>query len=268
VAGDGGRKDAELVEPIVTSWWQDEDDEEPPDAAAVTERIRARFDAQYPPGNLAGDLNRFVEADYFGIDRWQAAAALAEHDRFLPSGFKNPRVARCFGRLIARHGSVGAERILRTEIFPEALMLAFRGRAEAQHIRLGRRNVKDSAGVWRKFKPEILHIEGLFYRWLQKETFRHAGVLVADRMNDSPRKPREQLVDDEHELERFLAKAETPADVIRYLAPTRGRNPARDLVMFSMATAGQTCAEIGRALGMTAVAVRKQLSRSRRRAAR
>jgi hypothetical protein len=194
VAGDGGQKDAELVdEPIVISWWQDEDDDEPLTSAAVTQRIRARFDALYPPGNLAGDLTRFIEAAYFGCDPGEAAIALARHRRFLPTRLASPVAKGRIRRLIREQGG-SAERYLRDVLYPQALFEALRGRTQAQHIRLriGCRFgwLKDAAGRRLAFRPDELPGRSacgnaLFARWLRKEAVRHVERLLAEDLGEA-----------------------------------------------------------------------------------
>jgi hypothetical protein len=262
------------------------------DLEARLERYREWCDKFYRPGTLNGDFNRFLNAidevpvpHWLGgwepLDPWRAAKALARHRRFLSSGFKNPRVARCLGRLVSRHGRARVECILRTDIFPQALIFAARDTERRRRIKLGRRArtssgervgpryLRDAANRVGAFSPADLPVVAEFYDWLSLEAHRIAETLVADRVGESPRPCREQPVGDE--LERFLAAAGTPAtrEVSRYLAPTKGGDPDRDLRAFSMRAEGHTSAEIGQALGMKAATVRQRLSRmDRRRVAR
>ena len=252
------------------------------------EKLRKMHDENYRRGTLHGDYNRFLdelayaenEAEiraatmrlqpwrkrFRAPDVWTAATNLARHGQFLSSGFANPRVARCLGRLVSRFGKLRVEGILRTEIFPEALVFASQGNDQPRRIRLGRMYLKDAAGRAGAFAPENLPAVAEYYNWLRQEAHRLAEGLVTDRLDESPRRCREMPVG--NEVERFLFSSETTPgarEVSRYLAPTGGTKADRALFVFSLRDEGRTSAVIGQALGMTAAAVRQRLSRGDRR---
>jgi hypothetical protein len=185
---------AQKLAPIVISTWTDGDEGpfgEPLTAEAETARIRALFDAQYPPGNWIGDLTRLVEADYFGCDPWEAAIALALHRRFLPMRLASPRAKGGLRRLIREHGPDAAMDYVRGTLYPEALIRALKERTEPQDIRLRigphRKYLKDAGGRKVAFRPNELSDRSavgsaLFARWLRKQTIKHVERLLEDEI--------------------------------------------------------------------------------------
>jgi hypothetical protein len=251
------------------------------DRDAWLERYRELRYQHYRPGTLTGDFNRFLDAlDGFpvqgllggwqSLDPWRAAAALVQHDRFLSSGFKDPWVARCLGRLVSRHSPDRVECLLRTEIFPEALMLAATDITRRRRVRLAEKPVKDAAGRFGAFSPEHLALVPDFYTWLRQEAHRMAEELVADWADDP--KPDDESASAYGDplgigraLDDFLAEAE---DLEHHLMPEPvAKRPLRphDELVQAMTADGHTAAEIGQVLDRKPGAVRVRRYRIRHR---
>jgi len=172
------------------------------------QRGLAQLRRSYEPGTLAGDFNRFLNAldrlpvpdvwlgGWEHLDRWRAAAALVRHRRFIPFWPADPQAKGHVRRMIREHGGrEGADRHLREDLHPKALVLAAEGLDQPQRIRLKNGGfVKDAARRVLPFKPEDLAVNGPFYRWLRKETINHVERLLGEadsivRPERTPRPP-------------------------------------------------------------------------------
>jgi hypothetical protein len=245
------------LEPIVVATWHPNDEgpfDEPLTAAEETEHIRALFDAQYPVGTLTGDLTRFLEAEYFGLDQWQAATALAQHRRFMPTSQTDVAAGWALRRLIGERGREATERYLRDKIYPEALVLAFKHAEKPQTIRLGGIGwLKDSKGRRLPFRPRMLEslTNRLLSRWLRKEAMNEAERLLldGDRVVLPQRIP--------------FCGDKLPPDGAPFFGEQRLSEA--DQTVLRMQGSKATHAEVGRALGISRPAAKQRAYRLRHR---
>jgi DNA-binding NarL/FixJ family response regulator len=243
------------LEPIEIVSWRAEDDgpyDEPMTAAEYTRYVREQLAQRFPVGDLTGDLTRFLEAKFLGCNQWQAAEALAAHRHLCPTRLADPQAKGHLRRLIRERGRVEAERYLREVAYPKALLAALDERDEAQHIRLGRRHVKDARARRVKFMPEILRGHGLFYRWLRKHTIAHVGRLLAEE---------DTIVRPEHHAPAFYGRR-IPAGQFF------GRLSTEERTLLRLLGDGASHAEVAAALDVSRSVAKQRAYRLRRKLAR
>jgi hypothetical protein len=253
--------------PIPVSTWTTDDGgpfDAPLTAAAETARVRALFDAQYPPGDLIGDLTRFIEAAYFGCDPWEAAIALAKHRRFLPTRLASPAAKGCVRRLRDEHGPAAAERYLRESLYPEALIRALKEQTKPQRIRLrigpARQYLKDAGVRPVACRPNELPDRSafgnaLFARWLRKQTISHVERLLAEEVT-SPVIISTRPVIRPERMPAFYG-SRVPA------GPFRGRLSAQERLLLKLLPQHTSYAGLAAALGISRDAVKKRARRLR-----
>jgi hypothetical protein len=270
------------LEPIEIVSWSAEDDgpyDDPMTAAEYTVYIREQFAQRFPVGDLTGDLTRFLEADYFGIDRWQAAAALIRHPVFAIRGFADPETDRRWRSLIRERGPDEAKRLLRDVVLPAALMLAWGRHLRTERRQVGRKWLKDADERVVSVRPDELRSCGWLWRWLRQETLRRADEFIQDLADSSDIGSADTLGNDEPAsgpvdaiavgglLEDILAELESrDPDLVDHLAvqPMPPERP-RDALVTAMTEEGHSAAEIGRALELTKNAVKQLRHRIRQR---
>jgi DNA-directed RNA polymerase specialized sigma24 family protein len=240
------------LEPIVVATWHANDEgpfDEPLTAAEETQRRRALFDARFPPGTMTGDLSRFLEAEYFGVDRWEGAVALVPHLlRGRPARFGHPAAQY----RLREHLRARGEAAVLEWLFPTAIMVAWaRGRVP-RRIRIGSGIgsgwLKDECGRVRPYRPDDdLRRAGWYWRWLRRETYRYAEGMLLDDGAASADAP------DTAALHARLDDQSAGA----------GLTP-REAQALHLRVDGKKHAEVGAALGITTDAARQLRHRAER----
>jgi hypothetical protein len=246
---------------------------------------RPRFHS-YPPGTLHATYLAFMRA-VLGVPApprrpllspTAAAVALADDPRFLTFSFESPEAAEAFRGLRREHGNREAARILREDIFVEAILQAQADCKQPQRIRLRKHFLKTRDGLAVPFVPADLPPD-FHHDWLRKEAYRIAEARLASMLvaplppddllalgrSENPRDcGLESLVDLKDAGEDVFAAERVASPFYGHSAPVGrfvGRLSAEDRTLLRLRDRGASYAEIGAALGISRPAAKMRAYR-------
>jgi hypothetical protein len=261
---------------------------------------RRRRDVEHAQGKFRAYLSGTLHATYLAFMRaatTAAAAALAHDPRFLTFSFASPEAAKALRMLRREEGNREAARMLREDVFVEAIRQAQADSTQPQPMRLRGHYLKTRDELVVPFAPADLPLD--FHQdWLRKEAYRIAearlvsmlvdplppdDILAEGRLTNPLDCGLENLVDlkDAGEnvlaidtiavsraLDDILAEAEDLGDHLRAEPEPERRARPRDQVVLAMTAEGHTAAEIAHAVGLKTTnavyALRRRIREGRR----